>query len=134
MFQALLAHPQEVLNKRHLVYWVLHQDWSKSSILVQPTDITRTQCTKCRLWIASWGWASNAQNMYRPLILNELNKYCITLVYNDKLCMMHGRQNIKIINQFYYRIMATMQSLYVSKCLIRLCNVGVHKTTAAAAM
>jgi hypothetical protein len=32
-------------------------------ILVQPTDITRTQYTKCRLCITSWGWASNARNM-----------------------------------------------------------------------
>jgi hypothetical protein len=36
--------------------------------LVQPTDITRMQYTKCRLWSASWGWASNARNMYRLLI------------------------------------------------------------------
>jgi hypothetical protein len=36
MFQASLPHPQEALN----------QDWSGTSILVQPTDITRTQYTK----------------------------------------------------------------------------------------
>jgi hypothetical protein len=42
-------------------------------ILVQPTYITRTQYTK-RCWCsASWRWASNARNMYRPLIHNELN-------------------------------------------------------------
>jgi hypothetical protein len=28
----------------------------------------------------SWGWASNAQNVKRPLILNKLNKMHITLV------------------------------------------------------
>jgi hypothetical protein len=48
--------------------------------LVQPTDITRTQYTKCRMCSVSWGWASNARNIYRPLILNKLNKKCITLV------------------------------------------------------
>jgi hypothetical protein len=145
MFRALLAHPQEVLNKRHLVYcvrvmsvgctrvevyqfhfnpgaanwqiyikfvrlceyilfWVLsivflmlqdglrpkyvtcvdsnnsnccswrhmcvmcyvswlHQGRSGTPTLVQPIDITRTQYTKCRLFRASWGWASNARNM-----------------------------------------------------------------------
>jgi hypothetical protein len=30
---------------------------------VQPTDITRTQYTKCRLCSASWSWSSNARNM-----------------------------------------------------------------------
>jgi hypothetical protein len=59
MFWTLLAHPQEMLHKRH---------------------ITGTQYTKCNLWSASWGWASNAQNIYRPLILNNLNEKCITLV------------------------------------------------------
>jgi hypothetical protein len=34
MFRALLAHPQEALHKRHLVYCVchvswLHQDWCR---------------------------------------------------------------------------------------------------------
>jgi hypothetical protein len=42
-------------------------------ILVQPTDITRTQYTKCRLCSASWSEASNARNMQRPLILNKFN-------------------------------------------------------------
>jgi hypothetical protein len=48
--------------------------------LVQPADITHMQYTKRRLLSASWGWASNARNMYRPLILNKLNKKCITSV------------------------------------------------------
>jgi hypothetical protein len=66
MFRALLSHPQEAIHKRHLVYcyvsW-LHQGWSSTPILVQPTDITHTQYTKCRLFRASWGWTSNAPNM-----------------------------------------------------------------------
>jgi hypothetical protein len=33
------------------------------SVLVQPTDTTCTQYTKCHLWSASWGWVSNARNM-----------------------------------------------------------------------
>jgi hypothetical protein len=32
----------------------------------QPTDITRTQYTKCRLCSDSWGWASNARNSRGP--------------------------------------------------------------------
>jgi hypothetical protein len=42
MFRALLAHPQEALNKRRLVYWV------RIRSVPQPTDIIRTQYTKCR--------------------------------------------------------------------------------------
>jgi hypothetical protein len=61
MFRALLAHPQEVLHKRRLlrtlreshVTW-LHNDWCGTPIMVEPTDITRTQySTKCRLCSAS---------------------------------------------------------------------------------
>jgi hypothetical protein len=37
MLRALLAHPQEALHKRQLA----------APGLVQPTDITRTQYTKC---------------------------------------------------------------------------------------
>jgi hypothetical protein len=51
-FWALLAHPQEVLNKRHLVY--CYASWLNP---VQPTDITHSQYTKCRLLhacYASW--------------------------------------------------------------------------------
>jgi hypothetical protein len=49
MFRALLAHPQEALNKRHLVYFVrvmsvgYYQDWSGTGVS-------------------------------RPLVLNKLNK------------------------------------------------------------
>jgi hypothetical protein len=49
--------------------------------LVQPTDITRMQYTKCHWCSASWRWASNAWNMERPLIINKLNEECITLVF-----------------------------------------------------
>jgi hypothetical protein len=43
---------------------------------------------------ASWGWASNARNVYRPLILNKLNKNYITLVSRYWYTVMHGQQNI----------------------------------------
>jgi hypothetical protein len=79
MFRALIAHPQEVLHKLHLVYCVRIMS-SSTPILVQPTDITRTKYAKCRLCSASWGWASNARNIQRHLILNKQNKKCITLV------------------------------------------------------
>jgi hypothetical protein len=51
MFRALLAHPQEALHKPHLVYCMRVMSvgcTSSTSILVQPTDITRTQYTKYR--------------------------------------------------------------------------------------
>jgi hypothetical protein len=79
MFRALRAHPQDSLHKRHLLYCV--RIMSVGCVTVpQPTDIIRTQYTKCRLCRTSWGWASNTRNMYRPLILNKLNEKCITLV------------------------------------------------------
>jgi hypothetical protein len=49
MFRKLLAHPQETLHKRQLVYWMRVMSVSCTSstpFLVQPTDITRTQYTK----------------------------------------------------------------------------------------
>jgi hypothetical protein len=61
MFQALLAHPQEALHKRHLVYYVsvmsvgcirIGVEFHSTLILVQPTDITRMQYTKYRLYSA----------------------------------------------------------------------------------
>jgi hypothetical protein len=51
MFRALLAHPQEALNKRRLVY-----------------------CVR----IMSVGCATIAVSL--PLILNKVNEKCITLV------------------------------------------------------
>jgi hypothetical protein len=58
-FRALLAHPQEVLHKRYLVYCLRVvsvgctriglEIVSSTPVLVQPTDKTRTQCTMCRL-------------------------------------------------------------------------------------
>jgi hypothetical protein len=52
---------------------------AEASTLVQPTDITCKQYTKCRLWSAFWGWAINSRNVQRPLLLNKLNKKCTTL-------------------------------------------------------
>jgi hypothetical protein len=100
MFRALLAHPQEALQSgTWYIACVLCQLAASglecsTPILMQPTAITRTQYTKCRLWSASWGWAGNARNMYRPLILNKLNKKCITLFSLYWCTVMHGQQNI----------------------------------------
>jgi hypothetical protein len=79
-----------------------------TSILVQPTDITRTQYTKCRLWSASWRWANNARNMYRPLILNKLNRKCITLVSLYSYTVMHGQQNISL---YWYTMIHGQQNI-----------------------
>jgi Zn-finger protein len=80
MFRVLLAHPREVLNKRHLVYCVrtisvgcgtiaVSQNFSnfsnsrETATMPQPAHIIRRQYTKCRFYSASWGWANNARNM-----------------------------------------------------------------------
>jgi hypothetical protein len=63
MFWALLAHPQEFLHKRHLVYCV-----HVTSVGFNPGaanwhnthSIYKVQVALCR---ASWGWASDARNM-----------------------------------------------------------------------
>jgi hypothetical protein len=101
MFRALLVHPQEALHKQHLIYSVrvmsvgCNLDWRSTAILVQPTDITRTQYTKCRFCSTSWRWASNARNIYRLLPLNKLNKICITFVSLYWYTVVHGKPNIK---------------------------------------
>jgi hypothetical protein len=49
MFRALLAHPQDLLHKRQLVYCVRVMSVGCTRIgveLVQATDITRMQYTK----------------------------------------------------------------------------------------
>jgi hypothetical protein len=48
MFRPLLVHLQEALHKQHLVYCVRAMSVGCILILVQPTDITHTQYTKCR--------------------------------------------------------------------------------------
>jgi hypothetical protein len=105
------------------VSW-LHQEWSETGVgdtsstpvLVQPTNITRTQYTKCRLCSASWGWASNARNILRPLILNKLNKKCITLVSLDWYTMMHGQQNIKCDLYPFSRSQFTLITKRMNEC------------------
>jgi hypothetical protein len=51
MFRALLAHPQEVLHKRHLIYCVRVMS---VGCIWWPGDITRKQYTKCHLCSVSW--------------------------------------------------------------------------------
>jgi hypothetical protein len=53
MFRMLLAHPQEVLHKQHLVY--------------RHNTHAIYQCHLCSI---SWRWENNAQNMQSPFILN----------------------------------------------------------------
>jgi hypothetical protein len=45
---------------------------------------------------ASWGRASNARNMQRPLILNKMNKKRITLVALYWYNMMHGHWVLRV--------------------------------------
>jgi hypothetical protein len=83
MFRAFLAYPRELLHTQHLIYCVcvmsvgctrIGMELQSIPILVRPTDVTRTQYTKCHLCSSSGGWASNARNMQRPLIRNKMNK------------------------------------------------------------
>jgi hypothetical protein len=53
-------------NVMHFLFNLLRIKGSYTPILVQPTDITRTQYTKYRLCSVSWGWASNAQTCKGP--------------------------------------------------------------------
>jgi hypothetical protein len=102
MFRALLAHIQEAQHKQKLgILCACYFSWLHTPILVQPADITHTQYMKCRLCSVFWRWPSNARIMYKPLILNKLNKKCITLVVLHwyigfissavvKICMLKG--------------------------------------------
>jgi hypothetical protein len=81
IFRALLAHLQEALHKQYLVYCVRVMSVGCTRIGGNCSQLTtRTQYTKCRLCNTSWGWASDAWNTYRALILNKMNKKCIMLV------------------------------------------------------
>jgi hypothetical protein len=64
-------------------------------ILVHPTDIT------CIILTA----ASNARNMYRSLIVSNLNKNCITLVSLYWYIMMRGQQNIIVFSKSVLNVM-----------------------------
>jgi hypothetical protein len=77
MFRVLLAHPQEVLHKRQLVYCVRQLAESGLKFHSNPGAANWHNVLLCS---ASWGWASNTRNIYGPLILNKLNKKCLTLV------------------------------------------------------
>jgi hypothetical protein len=91
------------------------------TVLLQPTDITPTQYTKCHLFSASWWWANNGRNMQRPLILNKLNKKCITLVSLYWYTMMHGQQNIKKPCQFPSIFFTLYFSRFTQIFTLRVC-------------
>jgi hypothetical protein len=85
MFTALLPQPQEALNKRRLAYCVcMSVGYGTVAVSLQPchSQLTLNACNIQNAVCAAyaWGRASNARNMYRPLILNKLNEMCITLV------------------------------------------------------
>jgi hypothetical protein len=108
--------------KRHLVYWV-----HGTPVLVQPTDMTRTQYTKCRLCRTSWGWASNALNMYRLSLLNKLNKKYVTLVSLHWCTLRYGQQNIS------FNELRSFHCCYILPSFLRLllgvCSPFLHQLT-----
>jgi hypothetical protein len=131
MFHAFSTHPQEALNKRHLVYCVRVMSVgcirigmeSSTPTLVQTTDITRMQYTTCHLFSAFWGWARNVRNMYRSLTLNKLNKKCITLVSLYRYTMMPGQQNIKVPTGLNCKITKLITIQVYSHWRMCVCNV-----------
>jgi hypothetical protein len=117
MFQTLLAHLHEALHKWHLVYCVHVMSFGCNNPSAANWHNTHAIIYKCRSCSASWRWASNAQNMYRPLILNKLNKTCITLVLLYWYTLMHGQHNIKFVR---YWSVAFLQSLKFWHSFIQL--------------
>jgi hypothetical protein len=80
MFRVLLAHPQEALHKRHLVYCVHFMSVGCTRIGVELQSWCSTQYTKCRCAEPP----ENEQVMLeRPLILNKLNKKSRGFHYTD---------------------------------------------------
>jgi hypothetical protein len=69
MFRALLAHLQEALYKRHLLYCVrvLSVGCTRIEVRFNPVawhaHVHNTQYNKCRLFSSSWGWVHNARNI-----------------------------------------------------------------------
>jgi hypothetical protein len=84
-----------------LTYYSLNIDTRRMSILkhYNETNVMHSSFNLLRIkGSVSWGWASNARNMWRPLILNKLNEQCITLVSLYWYTTIHGQQNIKFVN------------------------------------
>jgi hypothetical protein len=79
----------------------LHQDWSFRFNPGAANWHNTYAIYQLPLWCTSWGWASNALNMYKPLILNQLNRKFITFVSLNWCNMMHGQQNIKYVIETY---------------------------------
>jgi hypothetical protein len=122
MFWASCAHPQDTLHKQYLLYCVrvLSPELECSSpTLVQSTDIILTQYAKCDFFSASWGWANNARNIQRSVILNKLNKMCITLVSLYWYTLLHGRKNINLLKPTGYLMhhQFNIQQLYALSTL-----------------
>jgi hypothetical protein len=61
-----LVNPQEVLHQMPFVQLLLRINKS-TAIVAQPTDVIRTQYTKCCLCSTSWGWASPLQSWHSQL-------------------------------------------------------------------
>jgi hypothetical protein len=70
---------------------------SSTQILIAVSWHNTHAINQAPFFSASWGWASNARNLLRPLILNTLNKMCIRLVSLYWYTVMHGQQNLNFI-------------------------------------
>jgi hypothetical protein len=124
MFRALLAHPQEVLNKRHLVYCVRIMLVGCGMVAVS-LQTTATQYTKCSLFSTSWGWASNARNMQRSLKWNVHHVGFIILI-NYVLRDWMGSKSASYSDGTGCQCRRAVWLSYLNFFLAMLTNYGIH--------
>jgi hypothetical protein len=89
MFRALLAHPQEVLHKQHLVYCVRVESVGCTKVkvelistltLVRPTGITCTQYAKCCTTLCG----SSAQSFHVAVAVGQKECLSMPLLFRTK--------------------------------------------------
>jgi hypothetical protein len=100
IFWALLAHPQELLDKRHSVYCVRMSVGCETETVPQPTDIIRTQYTNVVCAANPEDEQIKLETRRGLMILNKFNEKCITLISFYWYTIMHGQQNVKYWSSF----------------------------------
>jgi hypothetical protein len=92
MFRKLVVHPQEGLHKRHLIYWVriMSVGCVTATVTLYARNIPNAVCV-----VPHEDEQVMLETCGGPLILNKLNKKCITLVSSHWYTTMHGQQHIK---------------------------------------
>jgi hypothetical protein len=96
--------------------------------LMQPTDITRTQYIKCRLCRASWGWASNAWNMLRPLIVNKLNKNASRWFHSTNILWCTVNKTLSLLACTYTMVGLINDMIVWAELMYQTIDMSIHKT------